>query len=454
MNSKTLKRKGFTIVELVIVIAVIAILAAVLIPTFSGLIKKANQSADIQAVRQMNTILATNTDGSIKNVADAKNALDKENIDLDNYKPLTKDHYFYFTIAKNGTPTVIYTDASNKIVFPDIKAEDVPNQWMSLSGEVPMDSSYSRNEDKDNKTFTAEISSGNQLAHLLNTIESTYRKSDIETIEIKLTDDIDLMGSNEAFGLVEKNIVIDGGENKYTIKGLLGDTNATTGVYQGEDKKYGFALFNKVVGKEVTIKNVNISNVVIKDTSNSKKAFGHSGILFGNVTNANITIENVTIDNCTVYGGDKVGALIGSLDNSTANINSVTVTNTNLYGLGWTAKAIGYVTKNSSVNINTVNCDNVTTGINTAEWTKVWHAPDTNWLTTELVKIEDAKVYNDIHATNVYLPYQQNSDKVHPKHYEGILTNNLYWRAVWDTSRSDGSAVPTSSDESCTAIQA
>jgi prepilin-type N-terminal cleavage/methylation domain-containing protein len=37
--------KGFTIVELVIVIAVIAILAAVLIPTFSGVIQKANASA-------------------------------------------------------------------------------------------------------------------------------------------------------------------------------------------------------------------------------------------------------------------------------------------------------------------------------------------------------------------------------------------------------------------------
>ena len=42
---KKLNKKGFTIVELVIVIAVIAILAAVLIPTFSGIIKKANQSA-------------------------------------------------------------------------------------------------------------------------------------------------------------------------------------------------------------------------------------------------------------------------------------------------------------------------------------------------------------------------------------------------------------------------
>ena len=51
-------KKGFTIVELVIVIAVIAILAAALIPTFSGVIDKANQSSDQQVVKQMNTILA------------------------------------------------------------------------------------------------------------------------------------------------------------------------------------------------------------------------------------------------------------------------------------------------------------------------------------------------------------------------------------------------------------
>ena len=42
-------KKGFTLVELVIVIAVIAILAGVLIPTFGGVIDKANQSAALQA---------------------------------------------------------------------------------------------------------------------------------------------------------------------------------------------------------------------------------------------------------------------------------------------------------------------------------------------------------------------------------------------------------------------
>ena len=42
---KKTNKKGFTIVELVIVIAVIAILAAVMIPTFGGIIDRANQSA-------------------------------------------------------------------------------------------------------------------------------------------------------------------------------------------------------------------------------------------------------------------------------------------------------------------------------------------------------------------------------------------------------------------------
>ena len=61
------KNKGFTIVELVIVIAVIAILAAVLIPTFSGVIQKANVSQRTQEMTNaLKVVLAGNADtGSI-----------------------------------------------------------------------------------------------------------------------------------------------------------------------------------------------------------------------------------------------------------------------------------------------------------------------------------------------------------------------------------------------------
>ncbi len=51
------QKKGFTITELVIVIAVIAVLAAVLIPTFVSLVRRANESKDIQLVHNLNTAL-------------------------------------------------------------------------------------------------------------------------------------------------------------------------------------------------------------------------------------------------------------------------------------------------------------------------------------------------------------------------------------------------------------
>ena len=59
------KKKGFTIVELVIVIAVIAILSAVLIPTFSGVAKKANESAALQSATSALTVVLTEEDGEL-----------------------------------------------------------------------------------------------------------------------------------------------------------------------------------------------------------------------------------------------------------------------------------------------------------------------------------------------------------------------------------------------------
>lgn len=83
------KKKGFTIVELVIVIAVIAILAAVLIPNISKLVKKANASADESLVRNLNTALAMDTEKHATMSDALKAALDNGGYDV--AKIVTKD---------------------------------------------------------------------------------------------------------------------------------------------------------------------------------------------------------------------------------------------------------------------------------------------------------------------------------------------------------------------------
>lgn len=72
MNLKR-KKKGFTIVELVIVIAVIGVLAAILIPTFVGLVNKANVTSDNSLVRDLNNALAIDsaTNGKHATMTDA-----------------------------------------------------------------------------------------------------------------------------------------------------------------------------------------------------------------------------------------------------------------------------------------------------------------------------------------------------------------------------------------------
>ena len=96
---KKTNKKGFTIVELVIVIAVIAILAAVLIPTFSNVIEKANKSAALQEAH--NTYIAY--------VADLESIPSEINL-------IIKGNDSYFAVVKGEMVTTAYASSTAALV--------------------------------------------------------------------------------------------------------------------------------------------------------------------------------------------------------------------------------------------------------------------------------------------------------------------------------------------------
>ena len=123
-------KKGFTIVELVIVIAVIAILAAVLIPTFSGIIRKANISADTQLVKNMNTALAADEaiNGKPDSFSDVIAIVKDAGYVLSAFNPTTEGCYVAWDKANNQLLLIDGKDDKFAVIY-SVKDPSASENW-------------------------------------------------------------------------------------------------------------------------------------------------------------------------------------------------------------------------------------------------------------------------------------------------------------------------------------
>ena len=185
-------KKGFTIVELVIVIAVIAILAAVLIPTFAGIISKANLSADQRAVREMNTAIAM--EGATTLDA-AMAALEKNGINAKYLIPLSAGYSF------------VWNETEKKIELVEGKVDE------------------SIDEARKNIAVTVNTSEA-----FLNAIDEDYKYIKLDAdVNIDISD-LDIKGNNVTIDLNGKKITTtqETGRSKYlNVKGSATFVNGT-----------------------------------------------------------------------------------------------------------------------------------------------------------------------------------------------------------------------------------
>ena len=296
------RQKGFTLVELLVVIAIIAILATVSIIGYTQFIKRANMSADQQAVTQMNTLLeGLDVNNEPDDVVDLWTYLNETGLDAEDYKPLSKDHYFFWDQSLNR---ILLVDKDNKVVFPEAYAEagkSNSKEWYTLSGKIDLKEKPAVSE-----TGEVEIASASDFIQ-------TMADNAAGVSSMKLKGDVNMMGASHGSVTLNRNFTLDGnlgGEKKATVSNLVSTeyaTVGTTGIFV--NKKYSSGLFGEITSGQILIKDIVFDGLVMGSYD-----IGSTGILVGIIrAGAKVTLENVTFKNCTIYGQNKVGLIAGGV---------------------------------------------------------------------------------------------------------------------------------------------
>ncbi len=295
MNKKI--KKGFTLVELLVVIAILAVLATVSVVGYTSFITKSEMSVDEQFVTQLNTYLeaAEVVDGKLATVADAQAILAENDVTV-----------FEATHGKND---IYWVGSENRVILWTWKDKD------KTEGKVSYPEKYA--EDEAYRVYTTPSANWSLLRITATVVELEEATQNTVFNAIKALDE-----ENAIVKLPENStLVMDGVYLSAALKNSAGTNKEVTldlngGTYQGTANTNGFNYAPTVpTGGSLTIANgtVKIPQDKVSYAATSADS-GGSLVLRDVVLESNgaavyptgnaseVLIENSTIKSTGAYG--------------------------------------------------------------------------------------------------------------------------------------------------------
>lgn len=276
-------KRAFTIVELVIVIAVIAILAAVLIPTFTTLIDKANQSNDTVTVKNLNTAIASaQATEEINTMQDALDAAQEYGYTVDKLTPSSSGDIVWDQVSKRFA----LVDKDGDVVYSDGTLSSGASLWKivdKLEGEQDCSWYVGKLDEAtiEAYTFTMGVDTGSVAADIKYERTGTAQNVTIRTAGGALTvnaanDTVNHYGtvqnadvqavageSYHEYGQVEGNLTITTGhivfENTAKVNTFVVSDDATTVTAAFNDKAQ---VLTAVANDSATLTDLNLPATV------------------------------------------------------------------------------------------------------------------------------------------------------------------------------------------------
>ena len=263
-------KRGFTIMELVIVIAVIAVLAAVLIPTFANVIERANLSNDTGTVRNINEALLADEvlNGKAETMGDALRVAREAGYDIDKISPSTDGYIYAWDDKENQFMLLENNDGDFSVYYPEGVQISAENTWV-----IADDDNYADFQREGYHIFQLAESSEEVIDRLTSGTGGTG-----EVDYILLSENIDMGDTTINLNSNLSNVTLDLNGNSLSVKS---DANAASGITVQS-------------GATLTLAN---GTVKIDETTNKTEHAGLSVIPGGS-----LTLDNVNLDTSEATG--------------------------------------------------------------------------------------------------------------------------------------------------------